>query len=54
MIPIMVRYILFITMIGINFIIEFIVNSLLSPAVTSIVKIAANNYNIGTSLDVEE
>ena len=43
---------LFITMIGINFIIEFIVNSLLSPAVTSIVKIATSNYNIGSTFDV--
>ena len=45
---------LFIVMIGINFIIEFIVNSALSPAVVSIVKIATKNYNIGSSFDIED
>ena len=39
---------LFITMIGINFLIEFSVNSILAPTVMYIVRVISNNLNIGT------
>lgn len=42
---------LFLTMIGVNFIIEFIINSVLSPIVLYIVKIVSTNFNMGTNLD---
>ena len=45
---------LFLTMIGINFIIEFLVNSILSPAVTQVSKIALKNFNLGTTFDLED
>ena len=38
---------LFVGMIGINFIIEFLVNSVLSQVVMTVVKIANNNFNLG-------
>lgn len=37
-----------------NFVIEFIVNSLLSPAVISIVKVAFRNFDLGTNLEYED
>lgn len=43
--------VLIITMIGFNFIIEFLVNSLGSPMVLYLIKIATQNYNIGSNLD---
>ena len=42
---------LFLSMIGINFIVEFVINSVLSPVVLYIIKIIANNFNMGTNLD---
>ena len=42
---------LFLTMIGANFIIEFIINSVLSPVVLYIVKIISTNFNMGTNLE---
>jgi len=42
---------LFLSMIGINFIIEFVINSVLSPIVLYIVKIISTNFNMGTNLD---
>ena len=42
---------LFLSMIGINFIIEFVINSVLSPVVLYIVKIISTNFNMGTNLD---
>ena len=40
---------LFLTMIGINFIIEFIINSVLSPTILYIVKIVSKNFNVGSN-----
>ena len=40
---------LFLTMIGINFIVEFIINSVLSPTVLYIVKIVSRNFNVGSN-----
>ena len=40
---------LFLTMIGINFIIEFIINSVLSPTILYIVKIVSRNFNVGSN-----
>ncbi|MDE7161811.1 MAG: ECF transporter S component [Anaeroplasmataceae bacterium] len=42
---------LFLTMIGINFIIEFAVNSILSPSIVYIVRIISRNYNIGANFN---
>lgn len=42
---------LFFTMIGTNFIIEFVINSVLSPVVLYIVNIIATNFNMGTNLE---
>ncbi len=42
---------LFLTMIGTNFLIEFAVNSVLSPSVVYIVRIVARNYNIGVNFN---
>lgn len=42
---------LFLSMIGINFIVEFVINSVLSPVVLYIVKIISTNFNMGTNLD---
>ena len=38
----------------VNFVIEFAVNSLLSPTVLYLVKIATKNYNLGSNLDINE
>ena len=40
---------LFLTMIGINFIIEFVINSVLSPTILYIVKIVSKNFNVGSN-----
>lgn len=40
---------LFLTMIGINFIVEFIINSILSPTILYIVKIVSKNFNVGSN-----
>ena len=40
---------LFLTMIGINFIVEFIINSILSPTIVYIVRVVSKNFNIGSS-----
>lgn len=40
--------------IAINFIIEFLVNSLLSPTVLYLIKISTKNYNLGSNLDIKE
>ena len=45
---------LFLTMIGINFVVEFIINSILSPTVLYIVKVVSKNFNIGSNLDLKE
>lgn len=42
---------LFLTLIGINFIIEFAVNSILSPSIVYIVRIISRNYNIGANFN---
>ncbi len=42
---------LFLTMIGINFIIEFSVNSVLAPSVVYLVRIISRNYNIGSNFN---
>lgn len=44
---------LFLTVIGINFIVEFAINSVLSPTVLYIVKIISKNFNVGSNLDIE-
>ena len=40
---------LFLTMIGVNFLVEFAINSILSPTVLYIVKVISRNFNIGTN-----
>ena len=40
---------LFLTMIGINFVVEFVINSVLSPTILYIVKIITKNFNIGSN-----
>ena len=45
---------LFLTMIGVNFIVEFAINSILSPTVMYIIKIISKNFNIGSDLVIEE
>ena len=40
---------LFLTMIGINFIVEFIINSVLSPTILYIVRIVSRNFNVGSN-----
>ena len=42
---------LFLTMIGINFIVEFIINSILSPTILYIVKVISSNFKVGSSLE---
>lgn len=42
---------LFLTMIGYNFIVEFLVNSILAPTVAYIVRVVSRNYNIGQSFN---
>lgn len=42
---------LFLTMIGTNFLIEFAVNSILSPSIVYIVRIISRNYNIGINFN---
>ena len=42
---------LFLTMIGINFVVEFIINSVLSPTILYIVRVITNNFKIGSSLN---
>lgn len=42
---------LFLTLIGTNFLIEFAVNSILSPSVVYIVRIISRNYNIGANFN---
>ncbi len=42
---------LFLTMIGFNFIIEFAVNSILSPSMVYIVRVISRNYNIGANFN---
>ena len=42
---------LFLTMIGTNFLIEFAVNSVLSPSIVYIVRIISRNYNIGANFN---
>lgn len=42
---------LFLTMIGTNFLIEFAVNSILSPSIVYIVRIISRNYNIGVNFN---
>ncbi|MBD5391138.1 ECF transporter S component [bacterium] len=43
---------LFLTLIGTNFLIEFAVNSILSPSLVYIVRIISRNYNIGLNFNV--
>ena len=38
----------------VNFIIEFAVNSLLSPTVLYLIRISSKNYNLGSNLDINE
>ena len=45
---------LFLGLIGVNFIIEFVVNSVLSPVIFTIVRIASKNYNIGCTFDIDD
>lgn len=42
---------LFLTMIGFNFLIEFAVNTLLSPSIVYLVRIISRNYNIGVNFN---
>lgn len=42
---------LFLTVIGFNFVIEFVVNIVLSPSMTYIVNVISNNYNLGQSFN---
>ncbi len=45
---------LFLTMLGINFIIEFSLNSVISPALTYVVKIVSKNHNLGFAYDFSQ
>ncbi len=42
---------LFLTMIGFNFLIEFAVNTVLSPSIVYIVRVISRNYNIGINFN---
>lgn len=42
---------LFLTLIGTNFLIEFAVNSILSPSVTYIVRVVSRNFHIGANFN---
>ena len=44
--------VVFVTMIGVNFFIEFAINAILSPTVIYIVRVISRNYNLGTNFNV--
>ncbi len=44
--------VVFVTMIGFNFFIEFAINVILSPTVIYIVRVISRNYNLGTSFNI--
>lgn len=45
---------LFLTMIGVNFIIEFVINSVLTPTVSYIVRIVSKNFVAGSNIEINE